>query len=135
MAKVIGKEDLDRILKIDAENFCDFVRRIFELYPNGIDMSDLTSLDCQKFRAKEWSYSVYGDIRYNDRNMVCKRCDSIKVAKLVYGDEFMRVFSNDKRKSLRDITRLKCSCLSINVSATKSEDSKDYFCLTCGYEW
>lgn len=110
MTKVIGKEDLDRILKIEAENFSGFVRKIFELYPDGID------------------------IRYNDKNMVCKRCDSIKVAKLVYGDEFMRLCSKDKMKCEYEIIRLKHLCLSINVSPTRFEGSKDYFCLNCGYE-
>lgn len=89
MAKKIGKENLDKILKIEAENFSGLARKIFELYLDGIDMRDLTSLDGQKFKVKELSYSVYGDIKYNDKNMICKRCDSIKVAKLVYGDEFM----------------------------------------------
>lgn len=61
-------------------------------------MRDLTSLDGQKFKVKELSYNVYCDIKYNDKNMICKRCDSIKVAKLVYGDEFMRLCSKDKMK-------------------------------------
>lgn len=135
MAQVIDKEDLDKIFKIEAENFGDFIRKLFELYPNWLDMSDLMDLECQRFKAKEWSYSVYGDIIYNEKEMVCKRCSSIRVAKLVYGDEFMRVFSNNKKKREHDITRLKHSCLSINVSATKTEGMKDYFCLSCGYEW
>lgn len=58
MAKKIGKENLDKILKIEAENFSGFARKIFELYPDEIDMRDLTSLDGQKFKVKELSYSV-----------------------------------------------------------------------------
>lgn len=58
MAKKIGKENLDKILKIEAENFNGFARKIFELYPDEIDMRDLTSLDGQKFKVKELSYSV-----------------------------------------------------------------------------
>lgn len=46
IAKRIEKEDLDKILKMEAENFSGFVRKIFELYPDGIYMRGLTSLDC-----------------------------------------------------------------------------------------
>ena len=135
MARLINKEDLDRILKIDADNFGDFLGKLFGLYPNGIDMSGLTILERQRFKAKEWSYSVYGDIVYNEKQLTCKRCNSSRVAKLVYGDEFMRLCSKDKLKCENEIMRLKHSCLSINVSLTRVEGSKDYFCLNCGYEW
>ena len=58
MAKLINENDLKQILKIEAKNFSEFLKQLFCLYPDGLDMSKLNTIEKQKFKAKELSYSV-----------------------------------------------------------------------------
>ena len=133
MAKLLNKEDFDRIMGIEAENYNEFVKKLFLVYPQGIDISKMSLSQKQKFRAKEWSYSVCGNIIYNAPNLICERCNNKKIARLIYGDVFMRMCNKDRKK--REKFYFEHMGLFINPSPTKPKDAKDYICLECGNEW
>lgn len=135
MSKVIDKNDLKRILEIEANNFNEFLKELFSLYPNGLDRSELSFEENQRFTAKELSYSVCGDINYNAPNLICDRCKSIRVAQLIYGDVFMRMCNGNKKEKAKEIERFKHMGLFINLSPTRGKEESDYICLECGNEW
>ena len=38
MAKQIDEKELNKILEIDADNFSEFCKKVFSLFPDGLDM-------------------------------------------------------------------------------------------------
>lgn len=135
MKKTLNCKDLDKIIRIEAKNWCGFVSKIMEMYPEGIDMDQWSDTEKQKFKAKEWSYSVCGKIEYNDPKLICNRCKSRKVTQLINEDVFMRMCDEDKSQRKLEIDRLKHMGLFIVPSPTGDKDSKDFMCLDCGNEW
>lgn len=135
MSKVIDENDLKKILEIEANSFNEFLKKLFLLYPNGIDKSKLNFEEKQRFKAKELSYSVCGDIRYNDPNLSCNRCKSIRVAQLIYGDVFMRMCNGNKKQKCQETERFKHMGLFINLSPMRGKEANNYICLECGNEW
>lgn len=132
MAKQIDEKELNKILEIDADNFSEFCKKVFSLFPDGLDMSRLTNAEKQRFRVKELSYSVCGDIKYNKTDLICNRCNSKKVAQFIYGDVFMRMCNGNKKQEMEKFRRMG---LFINPSPTRVENAMDYICLECGNEW
>lgn len=120
MAKLINENDLKQILKIEAKNFSEFLKQLFCLYPDGLDMSKLNTIEKQKFKAKELSYSVCGDMKYNDPQLICDRCKSRNVAQFIYGDVFMRICNGNKIQKRQEMERLKHrGCLLIHLQQEK----------------
>ena len=135
MAKIVNNEDFKKIIEIEANNFNEFCKKLFSLYPAGIDMSELSLEEKQRFRAKELLYSVCGDIKYNDSNLICNRCRSKKVAQIIYGDVFMRLCNGNKKQKRQEQEKFRHMGLFINPSPTRRNNQKDYICLECGNEW
>lgn len=80
--------------------------------------------------------STGGNVRFNPKNLICKKCGSIYVVTHLYGDVFYRLLNGSEEQKQKEKEKLEKMGIYDNPSPYgDSPEDKTYYCLGCGNEW
>lgn len=135
MRKLLSDEEINKIFEIKKNKKNNTLCKVYEDIKKeifGFKVADYSEIYHLILNA----IGVHGNVENNDENLICPECNSVYVAKYLYGDVFYRLFNGSAKQKRDEIKKFEKMGLFINIDCYKKEDNgKHYCCISCGYEW